>query len=313
MIARPPRLHRRDVLKGAGAAALASAPLTGCGRRGSSLAVAELGKGLVMIAGAGGNVVAVRGSEGAVLIDSGSAEHADEVLRAVRDAFGQRDVAALFTTHWHLDHAGGNALLGARGVKIIAHENTRLWMGTTIYRRWEEKTYPPAPEAARPTDTFYTSGEATLGGEKIRYGHLRLAHTDGDMTVAFPDRNVIVAGGIVSNAGWPVIDWSTGGWFGGMTDALKALIDLSDDGAIIVPSDGPPMRKADLERQHAMYTTILDRMAKMLKLSYGPDEVAAAKPTAEFDAEMGDPTLFVRLAFESFWGHLRSDRRVSSF
>jgi hypothetical protein len=39
----------------------------------------------------------------------------------------------------------------------------------------------------------------------------------------------------------------------------------------------------------------------------GPDEVAAAAPTKEFDAQWGNPTQFVDLAFKSMWGHLAPD------
>jgi glyoxylase-like metal-dependent hydrolase (beta-lactamase superfamily II) len=313
-LSRRRRPHRRDVLKAVAAGAFL-APLAACGRppAAPSLAVTPLADGLVMIAGAGSNVVAARGPQGAVLVDAGSAEHAGALLATIAQALGQKEIAALFTTHWHRDHTGANETLGKRGVKIIAHENTRLWMGTTIYRRWEEKTYPPAPSAARPTETFYTTGQMALGDKRIAYSWQKLAHTDGDAVVAFPDHKVIVAGGIVCNAGWPIIDWSTGGWLGGMIDGMKAILDMADDDTLIVPSDGPPMKKADLARHHQMYTTILERMAKLLKQSRGPDEVAAAHPTAEYDAEMGDPAEFVKLAFESIWTEIRMDRRVLSF
>jgi hypothetical protein len=43
----------------------------------------------------------------------------------------------------------------------------------------------------------------------------------------------------------------------------------------------------------------------MLIKALGVDEVLAAKPTAEFDAQYGDPTQFVTLALQSTWGHLR--------
>jgi hypothetical protein len=54
-----------------------------------------------------------------------------------------------------------------------------------------------------------------------------------------------------------------------------------------------------------MYLTIFERIQSMLRNSYGTDEVLAARPTAEFDAQWGDPEQFVTLAFHSMWGHLR--------
>jgi glyoxylase-like metal-dependent hydrolase (beta-lactamase superfamily II) len=305
--------HRRDVLRGAAAAALAG-PLAACGRAAeSSLAVTALADGLVLIAGAGGNVVAARGADGAILVDAGEAGHAEALVRTVRQSLGARGIDTLINTHWHLEQTGANEALGKAGAKIVAHENTRLWMGTTIYRRWEDKSYPPAPEAARPSEGLRAATELDVGGRRIACGYARWAHTDGDLFVTFPDADVIAAGGIVSGEGWPVIDWATGGWLGGMVDGLQTLIDASGETTRIVPGNGPVLIRADLERQHAMYTTIMDRMREHLYDGHGPEEVAASKPTAEYDAEMGDPTQFVALAFESFWGRLRMDRRVSSF
>jgi hypothetical protein len=45
----------------------------------------------------------------------------------------------------------------------------------------------------------------------------------------------------------------------------------------------------------------------MLNAGRGPDEAVAARPTAEFDAEMGPPDEFVRRAFESLWAYLSPD------
>jgi hypothetical protein len=65
------------------------------------------------------------------------------------------------------------------------------------------------------------------------------------------------------------------------------------------------MSLAELESQRAMYVTIFDRLQSMLRKSYSTDEVLAARPTAEFDAQWGDPQRFVTLAFNSLWGHIR--------
>jgi hypothetical protein len=56
-----------------------------------------------------------------------------------------------------------------------------------------------------------------------------------------------------------------------------------------------------------MYNVIYERLARMLNAGRGPDEVVAARPTAEFDAEMGPPDEFVRRAFESLWAYLSPD------
>ena len=106
----------------------------------------------------------------------------------------------------------------------------------------------------------------------------------------------------VSNEGWPVIDYKTGGWIVGLVEGLNTLAGLVDDHTVIVPANGPNLTKADLVAQHDMYATIAYRLKKLLRKGLGPDEVAAAQPTQEFDGKWGDPKQFLDLAFKSLWG-----------
>ena len=64
---------------------------------------------------------------------------------------------------------------------------------------------------------------------------------------------------------------------------------------------------ADLKTQSDMYGTIYDRLTQLLNKGRGPSEAVAAKPTKEFDAQMGNPDEFVRRAFESLWAYLSPD------
>jgi glyoxylase-like metal-dependent hydrolase (beta-lactamase superfamily II) len=315
---------RRSLLTAAlGGAIGVGLPLVGCGPADTaSLVVTPLADGLILVSGAGANVVAARGPNGAVMVDGGLAAHADQLARTIARELGTRDVAALFNTHWHPEHTGSNQRLGAQGAPIFAHENTRLWLTQTIERPWEDFAFAPAPAEALPTQTFYDKGQMILGDERIEYGYLSQAHTDGDIYVFFREANVLVAGGAVSGAGWPLIDWWTGGWIGsssatmnanvvqvggGMVPSLTTLASLADDETRIVPGDGPVLTRADLEGQVAMYSKIAADLREMLFKAYGPEDVIAAAPTAEFDAVMGDPEQFLTLAFQSMWGHFTPD------
>ncbi len=76
-------------------------------------------------------------------------------------------------------------------------------------------------KVAQPTKTFYTTGALDSG---IRYGHIPdVAHTDGDLYVYFPAQNVLVVGDAMSGSGWPVVDWVSGGWIGGIVGAMQRL------------------------------------------------------------------------------------------
>jgi glyoxylase-like metal-dependent hydrolase (beta-lactamase superfamily II) len=251
------------------------------------------------------NVVAKTGPEGTVLVDGGPAAARLALLDVLAALPSSRPVRTLFNTHWHPEQTGLNEHIGTTGGSIIAQENTRLWLSTDITYPWDGSRFEPLPEVAQPNKTFYDEGELDSG---IRYGYLRhAAHTDGDLYVQFPDDNVLAVGDTVSSAGWPFVDWWTGGWIGGIVGNLELLLSLTDGETRIVPARGPLLRRADLEAQYGMYNVIFERLARMLNAGRGPDEVVAAGPTAEFDAEMGPPDEFVRRSFESLWAYLSPD------
>jgi glyoxylase-like metal-dependent hydrolase (beta-lactamase superfamily II) len=278
----------------------------------SGLTASDLPGGLHLISGAGGAVVAARGPEGAVMVDSGRAETAEAVQALVLQKTGAKTVSTLFNTCWRLPHTGGNDRLAAAGSRIFAHENTRLWMGVEIPCRWEDKVYPPRAPAARPTETFYQgSGPSMpLGPEKIDWGYLLQAHTDGDIYVFFRKANVLAVGGAVAGKGWPKIDWSTNGWFGGMIRGLETLTKLADDKTVIVTGDGVLLTKADLVKQHDMYVAIMTKLQTMMEGGFSTAQVLQGQPAAPYVAERGDPNQFLTLAWKSFWGNVRQFRAV---
>jgi glyoxylase-like metal-dependent hydrolase (beta-lactamase superfamily II) len=251
------------------------------------------------------NVLARTGPEGVVLVDGGPAASRSALLEAIAELPGSGAIATLFNTHWHPEQTGLNEHVGTTGGAIIAQENTRLWLSTDITYPWDGSRFEPLPEVAQPNKTFYDDGELDSG---VRYGYLRhAAHTDGDLYVQFLDENVLAVGDTVCGSGWPFVDWWTGGWIGGIVGNLELLLSLSDAETRIVPARGPVVRRADLEGQYGMYNVIYERLARMLNAGRGPDEVVAARPTVEFDAEMGPPDEFVRRAFESLWAYLSPD------
>ena len=165
----------------------------------TSLAVVKLTDSFLLITGAGANVLAVLGPDGVLMVDGGSPERSDELLKLVADRSGGKPVQVLFNTCWDIDHTGSNETLGKAGAKIIAHENTKLWLGAEFESRRQKRTFEPHPKAALPNQTFYSgTKKMTFGAEPVEYGYVMQAHTDGDIYVYFPGPNILMAGGVVS-------------------------------------------------------------------------------------------------------------------
>jgi cyclase len=301
------RLLLRAALGSAAGLALATpVRLFGAGQAAVAPATHRLADDLHVISVPGAhNVLAHTRSGGVVLVDGASTAASEALLKAVAALPGAGPVRTLFNTHWHPEQTGSNETLGKAGATIIAHENTRLWLTTDVRWPWNGQTFKRLPAVAQPNKTFYSSATLEPG---IRYGHLPdAAHTDGDLFVYFEAQNVLAVGDVVSTQGWPTVDYVTGGWIGGMVGATQRLLTLANAQTRIVPARGPVLSYADLEAQASMYATLYERLATLLNKGRGPSEAVAARPTKEFDAQMGNPDEFVRRAFESLWAYLSPD------
>ncbi|HEX5045761.1 MAG TPA: MBL fold metallo-hydrolase [Gammaproteobacteria bacterium] len=270
----------------------------------------DLGGGFRVLTAGKTNVLAVTGPEGTALVDGGSAADSPALLRQVAALPNAGKIHTLFNTHWHPEQVGSNEALAKAGAAIVAHENTRLWLTEDVTWPWNDQTVKALPKAAQPTKTFRAEEELTVGGMKVRCGHLRdCPHTDGDIYVLFPEANVLAIGDAVygKGAGWPDVDWWTGGWIGGIVGAIDMLFTVSNAETRIVPARGPVMTQADLKAAYQMYGAVWERLVKTLYAGGGPKEALAAAPTKEFNDIMGSSDEFVRRAFESLWAYLSPD------
>jgi cyclase len=295
------RLSRRRFLQ-AGAAALGatlvSAHPSSAQQIPPRISTTDLG-GATVLQGAGCNVVAMPGTDGALMIDGGLAAHADELLAAVRNVTGNRRVHTLINTHWHPEQTGANEAVGQDGGVIFAHEITRRYLSTSVYSVTFEGRRPPLPEVARPNRTTRGDGSLEFAGRRIDYGYLPAAHTDGDLYVHVPEMNLLVAGGVVSGEDWPLLDYRNGAWLGGRVRALERLADLVDADTRVVPGHGRLISGSDIVRHRDMYQALFLTMIDYLNMGFGPEDAVERHPLARYEAELGDSSAFVDGALRS--------------
>jgi glyoxylase-like metal-dependent hydrolase (beta-lactamase superfamily II) len=289
------------VILGAPALRLRAAPQT------NSPAAEKLAEDLYVVRVPGEAAVVTHTSrDGVVLVDGGSAAGSDAVLKAVAALpNGSGKVHTLFNTHWHPEQTGSNEKLGMAGATIIAQENTRLWLTQNITWPWNGQKFKKLTKIAQPNKTFYDNGALDSG---IRYGYISdAAHTDGDLYVYFPQQDVLAVGDAAYGQGWPVVDYWTGGWIGGIVGGLQRIQSVGSRETKIVPAHGPALSFADIAAQVDMYGTIYDRLNQMLNKGRGPSEAVEAKPAKEYEAKMGNSEEFIRRSFESLWAYLSPD------
>lgn len=274
----------------------------------ATLEITRLADTLFVVGGAGCNIVVAKSSaDGAAMVDGGLKDRSNELLSLLRNELSIPRIDTLFNSCWHPDRTGANADLGAAGARIMAHENTRLWLGRDVKRPWDDRTIERLPPDARPNATFYEAGSVQVADRQVDYGYLLQAHTDGDIYVHFPTENVLATGAAIAASTWPLLDWWTGGWIGGLVDAFDVLLEVADENTRVVPGSGGLMTRADLVAQREMYVTIFDRLAELFFAGSEPEDVLAAEPTREFDGRFGDPESFLRLAFRGFGMHFGPD------
>jgi glyoxylase-like metal-dependent hydrolase (beta-lactamase superfamily II) len=296
-------MNRRSILKGAlgGVAGLTLPPFARDAFAQASPAVVPVSDGFVMLTGAGGNILVRTASTGQVLVDSGAST--DAVLKRLRELPGAGRVTTLFNTHWHREQVGGNLAFGRSEATIIAHEKTRARLATDYYLGTEDRYEKALPAAAHPTVTFFSGDKTLAGNERIEYGHLLEAHTDGDIYVFFRDANVLAAGDAISPLKDPVLDWFGGGWLGGRVEAQEKLLKLSDEKTRIVPSYGPVVGRGELQAEFDLSRVLYDRMLELVRKGMSAKEMLDEGLMKDLSRTFRDPFRFAYDAHKGYWAH----------
>ena len=206
---------------------------------------------------ASGNAGFVVGDEGVLMVDTFFTPIAVEELIGEIGRLTPQPIRFAINTHYHLDHTGGNQILIARGVPIIAHDNVAVWQ-TTKNRRFlpapedlqkrkadASKQLSETPEDQKdkraqlerqirrlevmmtikltnPTVTF-NSGmmHLYLGKREVVLFNLP-GHTGGDVLAYLPDANVVFTG----DMGWSktlpnLVDATVVDWIASLDEILK--------------------------------------------------------------------------------------------
>jgi cyclase len=266
----------------------------------ANVSATKLTDKLTLLTGAGNNIVALAAGGESLLVDCGAAAHAQDVLKFAGS------VKTVFNTHWHLESTGANEAMAKAGAKLVSHVNTKLSMTQEIIHQWENKVFPPRAKEALPSETFYTTGKTTFGGEPIEYGLMPMAHTDGDIYVYFTQSNVLAVGDVVQAGRLPILDFPTGGWIGGMQEAHRTVLRLANDATKIVPATGPVLTKAQVQANLDILTKVREHLVKLMKQGMGPKDMIEAKAMKDFEDQLaGDPGSFIFTAYRGLWAHVR--------
>ncbi|MDJ0653424.1 MAG: MBL fold metallo-hydrolase [Xanthomonadales bacterium] len=247
----------------------------------------KVADGIYMLQGSGGNIGVSVGEDGVFMIDDQYAPLTEKILAAVAELSNQ-PVRFVINTHWHFDHTGGNENLGKEGTVIVAHDNVYQRMSTEQVMERFNRTVPPSPRDALPVVTFTDRVTLRLNGDHAHIIHSPRGHTDGDAFVHFEKANVIHMGDLFFHKMYPFIDLGSGGNANGVIAAVDKALTLADAETQVIPGHGPLTDRDGLQGYRDMLVTIRDRVKEMKSAGKSLEEVVAAKPSAEWDDEIGN-------------------------
>jgi len=258
----------------------------------------RLAPNLVVLSGPGGNIAALHGPDGVVIVDT-FVKPAWAGLKQALDGLGGGPLKLVVDTHWHFDHADNNENARAAGAATLAHENTRTRL--TQSHSLLGLTIKPASAGSLPTQTFKDTHTVYANGETLQLSYVRPAHTDTDIAIRFA--NILHLGDLYFNGMYPFIDTSTGGNINGMIASANAALESIDAQTRVIPGHGPLGDKASLGKYRDVLVTVRDRVQKLKSSGQTLEQVVAAKPTKDLDVPWGkgfmQPDFFVTIVYSS--------------
>lgn len=234
--------------------------------------------------GLGGTVSVLTGPEGVLLVDSQFAPLTDKLVAAIKK-ISNKPIRFLINTHLHGDHTGGNENFAKLGAIIFSRDQLRQRLERPGAKA-DGTPGKPAPVLALPVVTYDGPVSIHLDGEDVRLIPIRSAHTDGDTLISFTNHDVLAVGDYYRGIGYPYVDLKSGGSLSGILDGLGATIGRAGPNTKIIPGHGPIADRNAVIAQRDMILNVRDKVAALLAQNKSLQEIIAAKPTAEFDAQV---------------------------
>jgi cyclase len=263
----------------------------------------KLNSRLLLLSIKGTKLVALRGDEGLLLVDSGPLDGAGLLQEELRKFARGARVHTVINTHWHAEHTGGNDVFGAAGARIIAHAKCAQRMAADQYVPWEERYIKARASVAVPKEVFYTgSKQLQFGKENIEYGYLQQPHTDGDIYVYLRESNVLLVGDAVAPEGDPELAWFEGGWLGGRVDSQAKLLTIGNEQTRIIAASGM-ISRAELKAEQEAMAKAFDIVSDAMRKGMTTEAMQKAKILDVLPRKLADQDKFLYAAHKGMWAH----------
>ena len=274
--------------------------VAGVGKAQETVGITEITPSVLVFATRTGNVIALVGPDGALLIGMPSADSTEpisgELVKRTKSpvryvVIAPRDPA----------QSEGDAGWGRRGAFVAMQEKALERIGGHIMG-------PPKPLSEefvklgvdRPRISFSEVMSFDLNGDAVHIVRQLPAWSDADALVHFHLANLIYFGEAFPGDGYPAIDTEHGGSLDGL---VKMLDGWTDARRHVVPARGQVTDGAGLKAFLDMIAAVRKRVQHFIDSGETESQVIAKHPTAEFDAKWGhgrvQPDAFVQEVYRS--------------
>lgn len=198
----------------------------------------QVNDNVYILYGAGGNIGALVGDDGTLIIDDQFEPLAAKIEQSIKDITNNSKVTYVVNTHYHGDHTGSNVYF-SKSASILAHENVRKRLSVNS-------------KQGLPVITYDSGVKLHVNNETVDVKHLGIGHTDGDSVVYFKRANVWHLGDLFFAERFPYVDLNAGGTVSGLITILEMLLNQIDDNAKIIPGHGKLTDKKGLKQYLSM-------------------------------------------------------------
>ena len=184
------------------------------------------------------NLVAFRGTDGIMLIESGFGKRTVEAIRKTVNDFDKGQISLVINTHSHGDHVMGNKYLAPSDSAVIGSGKIREGRtGNRIKKAGKIL-------AGRSGKNLPYQYDMKFNGQDIVFFPYPGLHSEEDLLIYFPQSKVLCMGDLLLSENCPAINGNVIGYI----DFLDRIIDIFPDDCTFISGHGKDIDYAGLRK-----------------------------------------------------------------
>lgn len=206
-----------------------------------------------------------------LVIDANFPDQAEKVIELIRQTT-DKPIRYVFDTHYHGDHADGNAVYEKGGAVTVAQENSRE-LFTTKGKAGYEKSKISNPgdyklEYGIPSLYFPKTMVIDDGTQRVELIHFGHAHTAGDAVAWLPKQGILFTGDACVNGAFNYMgDSDTASWIGVLTEMQKLPVKT------VAPGHGEMSDQNLLAQQKRYFVELREAIQQAIDAGKSLDEI----------------------------------------